>query len=538
MINKKTVLSLLIAFLMIFAAGCTAGGSKSENGTKTKSGKKNADNTFNLMYCYSDSFNPYAAKTKTNRELSLLLYDPLIKLDNNYKPVNYLAESVDFDGKNCKITLKSASFSDGSPVTAADVVYSVKLALDSETKYKERLSAVSSYRADGDRTVLFSASKNDPYFVNLLDFPIIKSGTAGQTDNNNIEIPPVGCGRYTIDIQKETLTANESHYIKAPEIKKISLVNAPDDEAVQHNLENGGVSFYYSDLSDGKTIKMAGGNQTVNLNNFVYIGINTKKGGVLSNEKMRYALSVGIDRKAIAKEAYFGNANPARGPYNPVWEDAKSCQNIEISQNIDVLVANLKEMGYNNKDADGIFVDGNGSKLSLKLICNSENNLRISAANMIAEQLKNAGVGVSVETLAWDSYVAAVTAGDFDLYIAETLIPNNMDISQLVVNGGALAFGINPNTDAGAADSNTENGAEDGSEPQAAGLISESVINSFYAGNASLKDVVSAFDADVSVIPVCYRTGYAVYSKNLKNGPKSSVSDLFFDFENCKFKND
>ena len=536
MINKRAALSIFLAFLMIFAGGCGTKNNSNSASSKSKSAKKSDDNTFNLMYCYSDSFNPYAAKTKTNRELSLLLYDPLIKLDNNFKPVNYLAESVELNGTSCKVTLKTATFSDGSPVTASDVVYSIKTALESETKYKERLSEVSSYRAQDDRTVLLSASKNDPYFVNLLDFPIIKSGTAGLTDNNNIEVPPVGCGRYTIDIQNETLNANESHYIKSPEIKKISLVNAPDDEAVRHNLENGGVSFYYSDLSDGKTIKMSGGTQTVNLNNFVYVGINTKPGNILSNEKLRYALSSGIDRKEIAEKAYFGNATPACGPFNPVWEDAKTYQNIEVSQNVDVLVANLNEMGYNNKDADGIFVDANGSKLSLKLICNNENSLRISAANMIAEQLKNAGISITVEALPWDSYSAAITSGSFDLYIAETLIPNNMDISQLVVKGGSLAFGINfeqPSPTADEANNTDENAAE----TAAATLSSESAVNSFYNGELSLKDVVAAFSADTSVIPVCYRTGYAVYSRNLKNGPKSSVSDLFFDFENCKFKN-
>ena len=43
--------------------------------------------TVSLLYSYSDSFNPYTAKTAANREISSLLYDSLIKTDNNFSHV-------------------------------------------------------------------------------------------------------------------------------------------------------------------------------------------------------------------------------------------------------------------------------------------------------------------------------------------------------------------------------------------------------------------------------------------------------------------
>ncbi len=541
---------LVFAIFSIILSAC--GGTKTSGSEKDETTAAKSAHKFTLMYCYNDSFNPYAAKTKMNKELSLLMYDPLIKLDESFKPVNYLADSVTVEGNTCTVRLKSAAFSDGSAVTAADVAYSFGKAKESQTKYAARLASAVSCTAADSATVVFKSDKVDPYFANMLDFPIIKSGSDNLKDQNNLELPPIGCGRYIIDIANECLNANESHYITVPQIKKISLINTPDSEAMDHNLEIGAVSLYYSDLADGNVIRMSGKNSDVLLNNFVYLGINMDKKNILSNEKLRYAVSAAINRKKIVSEAYFGNARAANSPYNPAFEDAKRNQNAENSENLDVVLANLKEIGYNNKDSDGYYVDAGGKRLSISLLCNSDNKRRSDAAELIVSQLNKAGIAATLKSVSYEEYSALIAAKNFDMYIAETEIPQNMDFSAVVTKGGTLAFGFPADaqpqtTDAAAAGggtSQTDNAAgqtdDAAAQADAPAVIEEltgNALANFYTGNASLTDVIAAFNLEMPVIPVCYRTGYVVYSANITDGIKSTVSDIFFGFENCNYKN-
>ena len=549
--KKKTCILLIFAILSVMLSAC--GGTKTSGGKKEETVAKSGTRKFTLMYCYNDSFNPYSAKTKMNKELSLLMYDPLIKLDENFKPVNYLADSVTVEGSTCTVRLKNAAFSDGSTVTAADVAYSFGKAKESQTKYAARLASAVSCTAADSATVVFKSDKVDPYFANMLDFPVIKSGSDNLKDQNNLELPPIGCGRYIIDTANECLNANESHYIKVPQIKKISLINTPDLEAMDHNLEIGAVSLYYSDLADGNVIRMSGKNSNVLLNNFVYLGINMDKKNMLSNEKLRYAVSAAINRNKVVSSAYFGNARVANSPYNPAFEDAKRNQNAENSENLDVVLANLKEIGYNNKDSEGYYIDAGGKRLSISLLCNSDNKRRSDAAELIVSQLNKAGIAATLKSVSYEEYSALIAAKNFDMYIAETEIPQNMDFSAIVTKGAALAFGFSadaqPQTDGGTAQTDGSAGQADNAAGQtddaaaqadAPTVIEEATgkaLADFYAGNVSLTDVIAAFNLEMPVIPVCYRTGYVVYSRNITDEIKSSVSDIFFGFENCKYRN-
>lgn len=77
----------------------------------------------------------------------------------------------------------------------------------------------------------------------------------------------------------------------------------------------------------------------------------------------------------------------------------------------------------------------------LKLVVNGENNAKVSAAQYIAYQLQAAGLEVEVEKLAWDSYLAALAGGNFDLYVGEVLLTADFDLSALIASSGSLNYG-------------------------------------------------------------------------------------------------
>lgn len=502
-------------------------------------------NSITLLYSSSDSFNPYTATTDANRQLCKLLYEPLVKLDNEYNVTYCLAQRVEHEGNVCRVTLKNTRFSDGSPLSADDVVYSFNLAKSSSTEYEYKLYEATSAAAEGSNTVVFNTSRSDPYFVNLLDFPILKKGSDKQTTSDSVVLPPIGCGRYKLDDSLNKLVLNEKSLSSpsAYSVKEIRLIDAPDEESLSHYVEIGAADIYYSDISDGNIVRMSGKKLNININHIVYIGVNHSYGD-LSLSGLRQAISTGIDRLAICRDGYYNNAVAATGFFNPVWEPVKSVQNIETASNQEITIENLEEIGYNRVDGDGVRKNSGGVRLKLDLLVNSENRLRVAAAKLIANQLSACGFKINVVEKSFEEYKAALESGNFQLYLGEVEITPNMDLSSLVTEGGSAAYGVKRPEDAVSSVSSSVSSAESGTtdegtaaEPEEQSATAAELIEGFYSGKNTVADVASVLQSEMPFIPVCYRTGVLFYNDNIENVNISSASDIYFSIESYKYNN-
>ena len=355
----------IILSALILLCGCRA---RDENTssfseiTGTASSSSVGRGYLTLLYSSADTFNPYTAATDINRQLCRLLYEPLLKTDNSYNISYSLAQSAEVKGKECTVSLKSRYFSDGTALTAEDVVYSFNLAKKSNTEYAYKLYEALSAAARDSKTVVIKLDRADPYFANVLDFPIIKRNSDKITDSDGVTHPPIGCGRFKLNENSDRLVVNEHDPGKNRAIGEIRLINAPDSEAVGHYVEIGAADMYYSDISDGNILRMSGKKVNINLNHLIYMGVN------LSNEQLslnalRQAISSGLDRKEICRDGYYNNALPANGFFNPAWEAVKSVQNINLQANKEITVENLEEIGYNKLDSAGVRTNGAGKKL-------------------------------------------------------------------------------------------------------------------------------------------------------------------------------
>lgn len=539
MYMKKIIALFLVLVLLCGLVSCKKASENTSSQISIIQEQSQGKDYITLLYSAADSFNPYTVETDINRQLCRLLYEPLIKLSNGFEPVYSIAESVELSGKECIVKIKALHFSDGTSITADDVVYSCKLAMSSLGGYAAKLYEVASVSASDSKTVVFKLNKTDPYFTNVLDFPILKAGSEKITDSDSVLQPPVGSGRYKVSEDRLSLVLNELYGGEKGKIINIRLINAPDSESVAHYVQIGASDIYYNDISDGEILRMSGQKQDINLNNLIYIGIN-QNFGALTQNALRQALSSGIDRKKICQNAFYNSALPATGFFNPVWEPVKAVQNIQIESKSQITIENLEQIGYNSLDEKGNRKNSSGNSLKFTMLVNSENRLRVAAAQMIASQLSEYGIQISVIEKSYTQYKELLEKGEFQLFLGEVKLTDNMDISCMVSEGGSAAYGIvkaaTEPTEEVSAEQTPDNEAATEQMPETEDTVqvknkSAEVVNGFYEGKNTIADIATVLQTEMPFIPVCYRTGALFYNDNIENVNNSSASDIYFSIE-------
>ncbi|MBE6728674.1 MAG: ABC transporter substrate-binding protein [Ruminococcaceae bacterium] len=504
--NARKIVALLLAVLLFCMTGCKNDPGSAQNGTNSENATANT--VITLLYCSNDTFNPYTVKTKINFELCQLLFDPLISLDNNFSPIYKLAQSAVQNGNTWTVTIKNAVFSDNSSIKGDDVVYSFNLAKN-HSNFRSALKDVKSVTADGN-TVTFTLNINDPYFINLLNFPIIKSGSDNIRNEDSVLLTPIGAGRYILDENQTSLIKNDKYYDKLPKYNSIALLNAPNSESVSHYASVGATDFYYSNATEGQIFRMDGKKFSINQNRLCYLGINMSN-PILSNVKVRYAISAALNRSNIASTAFYGNAVAANGPFSPFFKETESYQTIESSDNNKIAIENLEQIGYNIIDNGGTRKNIHGTPLSFSLLINKENSSHALAAELIKAQLSNVGIKINITALNYNDYVAALNKKSFVLYLAEVKLNNNFDISPLVVAGGSCAYGI--------ADDESNKSLTD-------------IVNKYKSGQAVITDVITSVGSQMPIIPICYCSGMIFYSEKIDRLNNASADDLYMFIQN------
>ena len=504
MLLRRLGYLLCAALLILLLTACSA--AAPDNGNSASSAAQadaGAVCELTLPYSAKDVLNPYTAKTKQNQELSHLLFDPLVKASETFEPVLFLASDVQQEGKKLTVTLRSASFTNGEPVTADDVVYSCNQAKADGSLYADKLSNVARVYALDGSTVVVEISHGDPYFAVNLDFPIIRMGTADLKDVNRLSLPPVGCGRYTLKSEKGvyTLTANPAYYRGKIGLTEIRLVDCPDDDSVNHYLSVGQIDMVYSDLSGTAVPKMTGVTTKTASASLVYLGVNGNR-SLTGDSRVRQAISFALDRNVLCQDAYFGYGLPATNLFHPDWPPIDNLNAIGEKPNEQLTVAYLEELGYNRLDGQGYRVNAAGERLTFQLLFNEENAARATAAERIREQLKRFGVVVETLGVSFDTYLLRLRSGQFDLYLGEVRLPNSMDAYALFNSDGAV-YGLPAQSQA------------------------RDAFNAYFDGQADLQSAISAFMSEMPFLPLCYRSGVILSTEEVQSLLSYSPSDLF-----------
>jgi peptide/nickel transport system substrate-binding protein len=163
-----------------------------------------------------DSLNPFIVKGNAPTGVRTYVFESLLgrNWDEPFSLYGLLAESIDVSDDRQSFTFKlrpEAKFSDGSPVTAADVVFSMETLRDKgRPNYKNNYGKIKSVETPDDRTIVFKQEVGDrelPLIIGVM--PILsKKNWEGRNFDETTMAPLVGSGPYVFGDVKtdETIT--------------------------------------------------------------------------------------------------------------------------------------------------------------------------------------------------------------------------------------------------------------------------------------------------------------------------------------------
>jgi peptide/nickel transport system substrate-binding protein len=280
-----------------------------------------------VMARASDVFNfdPSNAPDQESISTVLELYDRVATFGPKGQILPGLATSWSFskDHKSVLFNLRrGVRFSDGSPLTAADVAFSITRALNPKSIYAVLWGgAVKKATPIGQLQVRVDLRRP---FAPLLSTLATAQGSvvskkAWDRLGKGAAVHPVGTGPFMVQSWQKgnqlTLVPNPYYWGKKPSLGKVVIKVVGDDNARILQLRSGTVDVIDTvPPNQVQSLRAAGDHvEVVYGQSTLLIPMNE---GIkpFQDRNVRLALSSALDRPSIAKVAYFGLAKPALSP--------------------------------------------------------------------------------------------------------------------------------------------------------------------------------------------------------------------------------
>lgn len=271
--------------------------------------------------------NPLLAISDADRDLSALAYAGLMSLSGSGGLVPVLAESyaMSTDGKTYTFVLrKDAKFSDGTPVTADDVVFTVRKAQNSNLKSPKYAdwSGVDVKMID-QHTVRFTLAKPYAPFLGLTTLGILPARLWQNISNeefpfSTLETSPVGAGPFKVAglsrdasglIKSVSFVENPYYVLGRPYLDSIRFNFYSRGEDLAKALSNGDVESAYDVSTKGAL--------TAPYARVFGVFWNPNEKQVYSRIEVRKALSLAIGRQDLIDTVLGGYATAIIGPVPP-----------------------------------------------------------------------------------------------------------------------------------------------------------------------------------------------------------------------------
>jgi peptide/nickel transport system substrate-binding protein len=439
---------MALAALCMLATACGGSSSSSSSNkastssnaasTGTVSGKLVVDNESGSTWtCQFNPFNPAVTLVSFG-----WIYEPLeyVNILKTGSVTPWLADSSQWstDFKTLTFTIRSgATWSDGQPFTAADVAYTFNAmksdkAIDLNAVWKADGGPLTDVTQKGNQVVFTFDTPSEPYFYLIADqTPIVPKHIWAALNQSKLhsyaDTQPVGTGPYTMSncAPQNIKYLNNPHYWQSSAGHPIPAVKEVDYPSF---LSNTSANLF---LSQGQA--QWGGQYIPNIQSFYISKDPTNRhywfapvlnvslfpnltNPVLSQLPVREAISDAIDRATVSRLGESGYQAPANQsgvilPTYQAWSDPSLTQTTYSAAKADQI---LTSAGF-TKGSDGIYQDKSGNRLAFTIKTISGFSDWDASLQLITQQLKAAGISVTVQDENTTSYTADLEGGHFQL---------------------------------------------------------------------------------------------------------------------------
>ena len=386
-----------------------------------------------------DSANPTVGVTVAAYEFWNLQYATLTdKASKDFAPIPGLATSLkgSADKKTWTYKLRpNLKWSDGQPLTADDVAYTINRARREEwLNYSQTVANVTATAPD-PQTVVLKSSVADPKLP-VMDVYVLPKHIWSKYDKDAIgkyaATDGVGSGPYTLDrVQKGqfwTLKANPNYWKGKPRIDRVVFKKFNNGDAMVAALRRGQLDAV-EDVPSGAFLQLQKQEGIATIQgqqgSFNELGLNGGAGlkkphPALLDRRVREAIARSIDKKTIVSRVMRGLAKPAdtiSPSANPSWMP-KLAPNQRFDFDLNRAKQILDQAGYKDTNGDGVReMPGGGRPLRLRYAVRQESNIAQPVAEFITGWLKDIGIATTQKTYSDSQLTEVIGKGDYDLFV-------------------------------------------------------------------------------------------------------------------------
>ena len=416
-----------------------------------------------------DSLSPFLAQRLLSTSIHRLMYDFLTNYDaKDAHTIPGLATAWEAspDKLTWTYTIRSNSkWSDGQQATAEDAAWTFNKMMTDEGAATSNGSFVANFKKvtapSPDKLVI--ELKKPQATMTALDVPIVPKHIWEKVSdfskfNNDTSFPVVGNGPFILTDYKVDsyvkLKANKNFWRGAPKFDELVFRYYKDQDAAVAALRKGEVSFVAgspgltpaqaASLSSADNIKVndAPGRRFYAL--AVNPGARTKDGKkfgdgnpALLNQKVRQALFMSVDRKAIIDKVFQGHAVEGEGYIPPrygtyFWQPSAQQK---LAYDPAKAATLLDQAGY-KKNSAGKRVGKDGKALNFRILCHATDPNDKAVGKYLQEWWGALGVGLKVDCL--DNVSDPWYAGEYDLAFDGWSVNPDPDFVMSIHTCGAL----------------------------------------------------------------------------------------------------
>ncbi len=413
------------------------------------SGESSSNSTLKIGWAQDPrTLNVFTGYDEEDFEIWAINYDLLVNFNpEDLSPAPGIAESWDVSEDRKTVTfhlVKGAKWSDGKPITSADVKWSLETLGDNGVLFTSYTDNITSIKTPDPNTVVVRTSKPDARIIGGLFIYILPEHVWGKfpvkeiTGAFNPELPLVGSGPYVVTEYEHgrivTMERNPEWRGDEPAFDQIQFIKYGTNDAVERALGLGEIDVIPE--VQPATFERLGeqdGIETVRAPSpsFAELSFNlcsekecpdAKFNPAVQDRTVRQAIAYSIDRERINAIATQGTSLVAHGMLPSFYKSFFEVPEQDYPYDPEMGNQLLDDAGWTLND-DGVR-EKDGETLSFNLYVRSESPETTQMAKLVAEQAQEIGVEFDVQVVSTDKLTELTVrkedgkpAPEFDTFI-------------------------------------------------------------------------------------------------------------------------